>query len=146
MQGNHTLLFTEVSTLNEIVTLEDLKLNLLLPVTEGYIYNFTTVSGDSRDRFLLHFESVATDNISHLKEVGVRLYPNPTNGEIIIENANWLNQTLAIQNMLGETVMKHTITKQTNKQKIDISELPNGIYIVQLFVNNEIQTLRLVKQ
>jgi hypothetical protein len=48
--------------------------------------------------------------------------------------------------MLGETVMKHTITKQTNKQKIDISELPNGIYIVQLFVNNEIQTLRLVKQ
>lgn len=146
IQGNHTLLFTEVSTLNEIVTLEDLNLNLMQPVTEGYIYNFTTVAGDSRDRFLLHFESVATDNTSQQTGLEVKLYPNPTNGELIIENAKWQNQSLVIQNMLGETIMKQTISQQTNKQKIDISELPNGIYIVQLIVKNEIQSLRLVKQ
>jgi hypothetical protein len=62
--GNHTISFNDLPTLEATtVMLEDLKLDTIQQLSEGYVYNFTTVAGDPRDRFVLHFAADAPSGI-----------------------------------------------------------------------------------
>ena len=58
------------------------------------------------------------------KNTDIRLYPNPANKIIYIQNTLPLNTNITIYNMLGKKIMDKTI--QTNE--IDITELSKGIY------------------
>jgi hypothetical protein len=73
--GDHTLGFSDLVTLNgATVMLEDLKLNTMQPVSEGYIYNFTTVAGDARERFVLHFNAGLALGIKTIDKSGIPVY------------------------------------------------------------------------
>ena len=67
----------------------------------------------------------------------LRVYPNPANNQITINNSQLTinNQPLIIYNVTGQKV-KHLNTNIDVKTIIvDISDLPNGIYIIR--INNE---------
>lgn len=57
------------------------------------------------------------------------LYPNPSSGFIIIENAK-NNSNVEVYDIFGRKVFYETIN--TNKSQIDISFLTNGIYFVKI--------------
>ena len=64
----------------------------------------------------------------------IKLYPNPTNTFINIElpkNINVLINELKISDILG----KEIFYKKENKNKIDVSALAKGIYIVSIKTN-----------
>ena len=78
------------------------------------------------------------------------LYPNPAVDAAFIdyELTNAAEVTLQIKNVLGQTVLKETKGKQaagTYQETLDISALNSGLYLVELQMNNQIQTHRLVK-
>jgi hypothetical protein len=56
------------------------------------------------------------------------LYPNPSNGSLTIENA--ANCSVAFYDLTGRVVLRTTAL--TDKQAVDISALPKGIYVVQV--------------
>jgi hypothetical protein len=73
--GNHTLSFSDLLTLeNTSVTLEDLKLGSMQPVSEGYVYSFVTQTGDARERFVLHFAANTASAIMTLEKSAIPVY------------------------------------------------------------------------
>jgi hypothetical protein len=70
-----------------------------------------------------------------------KFYPNPTNGEMILDfnyNTNWIGKSVSIVNVNGEVVSKFQITSKT--QKLNLSELKAGMYFIQ--ADNGDQKLR----
>ena len=68
------------------------------------------------------------------------IFPNPANTSIAIKLNKNLQEvsSLKIMNMQGEIVAQHKLLKNNyDAQQIDISQLPNGIYVYSLFSNNK---------
>ncbi|MGQ0829089.1 MAG: T9SS type A sorting domain-containing protein [Bacteroidota bacterium] len=57
------------------------------------------------------------------------IYPNPTNSNAVIELMGHIPATICIYNSLGALLQKTNII---NEQKIEIQNLPGGLYFVQL--------------
>ena len=60
------------------------------------------------------------------------IYPNPANDILIlnIDNANKADLTLNIYNVIGKLISSETLKQ--NQQQINIGDLSNGIYIVEI--------------
>ena len=60
------------------------------------------------------------------------VYPNPTNGILVVETQCLASQpaTYRITNLMGQTLMTGQITAET--QQIDVSKLPAGMYFISL--------------
>lgn len=143
--GNLSLEFEGINSLNATVLLEDLKLNTTTTVTDGFVYNFTTTAGDSRDRFVLHFNANPVSGITQLSKDLVHLYPNPTNGTVaLVLNDNHGFAEATITNLSGITVQSHKLS-ESNSQLLNTSELPAGIYFITIS-GADTQTLKLIKQ
>lgn len=68
----------------------------------------------------------STLSLSHnMAPVDVKVYPNPSNGQINIKDAS-AGSTLEITDMVGKVIMKTKLTG-TN-QSIDLSSNPDGVY------------------
>ena len=63
-------------------------------------------------------------------EMGLMIYPNPTNDFITVEtqNVTSLQQEYRIANLLGQTVKSGHIT--ADRQQIDVHDLTEGMYFI----------------
>lgn len=74
-------------------------------------------------------------------------YPNPANNEITIESpASFENGVVQIFDLAGRVVMSYTLSTQTLINKVNISNLSQGIYLVQWKKGTSVATQRLVKK
>lgn len=73
---------------------------------------------------------VKESNITNLK-----IYPNPTNSALFISSDSKI-ENIIIFNSLGELIKKEQVTNN----KLDISSLPSGIYLLQLIDRNQNQS------
>jgi hypothetical protein len=76
--------------------------------------------------------------------LGIQLYPNPTLGEVRIENPKRYNiQHIEIIDPLGNTqVADYNLVNGT----INLEDLNKGIYLIRIFVQNQFQTIKIIKQ
>jgi ELWxxDGT repeat protein len=72
----------------------------------------------------------------------VKVYPNPSNNYITIENEQ-LNSTYVILNSIGQHVLSGHLIGEVNT--IDISELTHGIYLVQIETNSGRVSKKIIK-
>jgi hypothetical protein len=69
----------------------------------------------------------------------LKIYPNPTTGIINIEGTQ---SNIRILDILGRPVMTGTIVNQ----KLDVSHLPGGFYILSVSSENNVKSIPIVKQ
>lgn len=78
------------------------------------------------------------------------VYPTPSSNEITLafEQTGSENTQLIIQNVLGQTIYSETIKTNVGKQTktLDISNLQNGVYSIQLKNQNKIYSTKFIKQ
>jgi hypothetical protein len=113
--------------------------------TTSYVVNYT-VCGTPRS------DTVEVKVVTDIKVLELeknknafKLFPNPAQNEleIVYETGFTKPQQLQITNLLGELVFQLQI--QTKKQKIDISNLNDGVYFVSIKNSqNESVTKKLV--
>jgi hypothetical protein len=72
----------------------------------------------------------------------VNIYPNPASTNITIETSS--HGRVSILNLSGQKLLHLGITEP--KARIDISSLPNGVYIVKLVGEKGVQVSKFVKQ
>lgn len=79
-------------------------------------------------------------------EDGLLIYPNPSNSSITIELPTQPSKYtfLIISNTNGQLLITQSITKP--QSDIDISHLPNGIYIVKMRNNKNVMVQKVIKQ
>ncbi len=74
------------------------------------------------------------------------LYPNPSNGKVIISSSNIIN-SIKIYNTIGEIIYKSSGYPNISGQfLIDISDIPNGIYSIAINSGNNLYYQKLIKQ
>lgn len=97
------------------------------------------IQPDQRDLWLLNFDDIAsTTELTVATEV--KLYPNPTKDVLYIQSDVNLNG-IVIKNLLGETVIETTDT-----EKVQVTNLPSGVYIVIASSENGSVSKRFVKE
>ena len=67
------------------------------------------------------------------ENTNIRLYPNPTSGDISIEGITE-NTNIIIRNLLGQVIFSNNITQ--NKTTIALSTVPAGTYFVEIKQND----------
>ena len=71
----------------------------------------------------------------------LRVYPNPTNGELKMENGDWRTENVEIYDTMGKKQQFSILNSQFSTQ-IDISHLPAGIYFLRVAG----KTVKVIKQ
>tara|TARA_B100000809_G_C15122746_1_gene524971 strand:+ start:1079 stop:2128 length:1050 start_codon:yes stop_codon:yes gene_type:complete len=90
-------------------------------------------------------ESSSTVGVSELALQKNVVYPNPTNGMITVETKWGLTETIKVYNLLGEKVAEANVNSLLTT--IDISNLTNGIYFVEMIDKNNVRSLeKVIKQ
>ncbi len=74
------------------------------------------------------------------------VYPNPTDGMFYINVINNITPQsyIEITNLVGITVYSSLLNNNTTS--IDISDQPNGIYLIKLTSNDKMITKKIIKQ
>ena len=110
------------------------------------IFNMTASSTTSSDAFILKLSySGTTTSISNYdSKDNFKIYPNPSSQEITIElnSKNKMSQK-TITNYLGEQIIKLD-NIDNNFQKLNINNLPAGIYQVAINTKNKILSSKFV--
>ncbi|MBA7584878.1 hypothetical protein ES708_26844 [subsurface metagenome] len=130
------------------------------PVVDAGIYVGITADltgesvpyGNSPDIGVIETNEIASysDAISQDEiDIPFQIYPNPTNGifNASIDNPEEQEADLSIQNINGITILeKHCSFLDNNREhEFDISDFPNGIYILTVRIANNIYSKRIVK-
>ena len=78
-------------------------------------------------------------------ELLVSIAPNPVHDHIIITSQGNI-KVLSIMNSQGQIVKSISLSGITNRQKIEIKELPAGHYFIKLVGEKEVWTKQFIKQ
>jgi Secretion system C-terminal sorting domain len=117
-------------------------------VAEGQNGNYTLLFTDANgcEKFSEVTNIITIDNIGFNENNAfeVKLYPNPTNGFVNIEVAEGLDFIL-VTSMSGQVLM-NLQNLNSEVQTIDLSDLADGTYVIQMVKGNQIVSRRIVKQ
>ena len=80
--------------------------------------------------------------------LNVNLYPNPVNNIInFVADKDLVNAQINIMDISGRTVKQYQVnTSASAVNTIDASDLTNGVYLLQLNNNGEVNTFRFIKK
>jgi|GEM_PF-313233 len=94
-------------------------------------------------------ESSTPDGIEDLTELDMEVYPNPSNGQFnIVVNENTTdNFRIAVFNVSGQLVYQSEFNAgQESRKTINITNLSDGIYYLQVRSDKAIKVIKLLKQ
>jgi hypothetical protein len=78
------------------------------------------------------------------KNDGIKIYPNPVNDRLFIENKNGTFNQVTVINTLGQVVKKDNIKKGNNV--IDIAVLNSGIYYLIVNGTDGARSMKITKK
>ena len=80
------------------------------------------------------------------QELGeISLYPNPTSQILYVTVENMEDfHLIEIRDLQGRIITEKSIT--STQTTFDLSEIPNGMYLVQLIAKNKVRTLKVIKE
>ncbi|WP_432670230.1 T9SS type A sorting domain-containing protein [Flavobacterium sp. SM2513] len=93
------------------------------------------------DNLYLHKNTVLGTN--NFVKSSFKMYPNPAKGLLNV-SSDFSFDNISIHNTLGQLVA--TQKSGNNKESIDVSNLPNGVYILSAQVGNEVIKKQFIKE
>ncbi|MCK9481512.1 MAG: T9SS type A sorting domain-containing protein [Bacteroidia bacterium] len=110
-----------------------------------YLLHFTRYGGSANTRMVFEFQKTAKpvgpiDGVAIVSKSNLLVYPNPVSSELFLD-VEGIAQ-IQILDLQGKTI----INKELNHtNKIDVSNLPNGLYIIKVIMNNDVYTSKILK-
>lgn len=95
------------------------------------------------DSSIIDYYTTGKSGVEELNNNTFKIYPNPATASIQIENAALVASDLYISDVTGKVLINKTLS-QNDKQTIDVSALPKGLYFVTLKNDLSQQTQKLV--
>ncbi|MBN2164644.1 MAG: T9SS type A sorting domain-containing protein [Marinilabiliaceae bacterium] len=95
-------------------------------------------------------QDAMVSKVSNITFIGVNIYPNPTKDKVHIDlndiNANDV-KSLIIYDNSGKIIQKDRILKRKDSiYYIDLTNYVNGIYFIELYINTQRVTYKLIKE
>lgn len=89
----------------------------------------------------------ATIFTEELAERTIKIYPNPTEGHLKVEISDFdkcQSVSLSIYNIQGQLVLKRRM--ESSVCDLDISGRPNGLYVLQINIDGENTSWKIIKK
>jgi hypothetical protein len=91
-------------------------------------YGTMYIADFGNDRIRRINDTALRVGILNLSKAELKIYPNPTTGDVTIENAK--GSEVIMYDVVGKMVNKKVMT--SNKEEMNIEDLPNGMYMIQV--------------
>ncbi len=118
----------------------------------GYLLGYITTNGQfcgyQAAPVMMSAESRNKENISGSGNSLLKVYPNPTSGNINIElngGQETSEANIEIISMRGERILSYAL-KNEKKHQLSISDQPAGVYFIRLISEVSIETAMIIKQ
>lgn len=147
-QAQTSLIVKENSGVSNSILLQNIK-SLTFPTGNLAINN---VGGSSTTYALsgiqnLHFSDIVSSVpfSENLNRNEVVLFPNPANNKLqfISKNEEFKNIKISIVDLQGKVLFKHELKNQN--ECIDVEKLSKGIYFCKIEKDNDIETIKFIK-
>ncbi|WP_158848590.1 T9SS type A sorting domain-containing protein [Algibacter sp. L1A34] len=86
--------------------------------------------------------TLSTNNLE--QELGLSLYPNPTNGVVNVKNSSNTNVAITVYDLNGRALLNKKVTNTTSE--INITNLASGVYLFKVKSENGEFVKRILKQ
>lgn len=117
------------------------------------IYRILVEASDGKGGFIVSPFEVTVEEILgliNLAKMGISIFPNPVADNLNIKIANEMygNSSIQITTMEGKRILRKEFNKVdfVQKDKLDLSSLSKGIYLITFEINGKQTTGRLVKK
>ena len=90
------------------------------------------------------YDSLSIGNVSISRENNLTLYPNPTKDIVNIISTNERINSYTLYNMGGQTMIKSEKIK-TKSEKINLSNLPKGVYVIKVITDKNSYTRKVIR-
>ncbi|MBO6184175.1 MAG: T9SS type A sorting domain-containing protein [Chryseobacterium sp.] len=139
------------SNINDVIKIEGNGYCLIPPITKinnNYFYAYTddsVLKNSNIDNSEQRLAKSSKKNIESKNKINtidiVKIFPNPT-GDFINIEVNEKTTLLTIYNLSGQKVF----TSVKDLKKIDVQDLPAGIYLLEIKTNNKTITKKFIKK
>jgi len=128
---------------------QDISSGTLVDAGENIVVTLTAT--DELGQTAQCFVTVSTDPILNTDDIvldkNITLFPNPTKGNITLQNENNLPLSeVIIYNSIGQIVYTQQIDNTTTDMRISLENYPDGIYFVRINSGNTSVVKRIIKQ
>jgi hypothetical protein len=133
--ADHTFSFNVAQTNEETFT---------PPATGVYYFGFNAYSTANQNNFYLDNISIdiALSNDT-FTDAEFTFYPNPVKDLLNLSYSQTI-KSVEVFNFLGQRVYEYTIN--SNSAQIDMSKLPTGSYLLKVAADDQLKTIKIVKQ
>ena len=115
------------------------------PILSYFNYNYNG-SDFVLDMKEIYYYSDITGINEFTDDYNVSIYPNPANDYLMINTTINENLNIEIYTVRGQSVMSTECTNNISQMRIDISQLPAGMYFIRIANNQNNITKKFVKE
>jgi hypothetical protein len=128
-----------------------LTMNFMDYVNDACMFMLTEGQTNRSDAYLDTIEGEFNTNVLSVEEFDAdkvfAIYPNPADNEITIQSTSNLLKAgadIELYDMLGRRVINETLSSPVEEQKVNVSSLNEGVYILKVSSQNVSATKRIV--
>lgn len=123
---------------------EDLSFGHDLSLTfDNHLYSHAVVAYRYDPSILTPYPEDSTGVAQHAESSPVRLYPNPTGGVLHVESKGTPIDRVYVLDLAGKELLRRDL--HGNRGEIDVSSLPNGMYVLRTVCGGETHVEKFVK-
>ena len=148
--ATNSLLPTQVGTSSDTFAVSAGESHVLEKNSDGFLRatgkNALGQLGDGTAIDKNSLTSIACSNLSNeefTSSTALKTFPNPVSDVLNISSEQEIDH-LSIHTLLGHEIFKKAV--RSNNATIDVSNLNAGIYIVQVYYNQTMQTIKIIKK
>ena len=147
---NNSIVLYKINDEIKKVSAEDIRsFNLFVPYKNSPpVFELLKVSSNTCKNWKIEGEKKVTiELITALEEnENVKIYPNPTSDFISIEGIESMNKgSVELFSSNGKSVLKESIENLKTENKINIKDLPSGVYILKIYDDKKVIAFKLSK-
>jgi heat shock protein HslJ len=109
-------------------------------VTINMNANFTELKLENYPGYLATYRNVSLSSLEQSLAV-LKIYPNPVSDQLFISNRNSKDLDIVIYDILGKQVLQ----KKSIEQSVDVSNLLDGIYFLEINSDNGMRIEKIIK-
>jgi hypothetical protein len=109
--------------------------------------DFTSFNTINKNRLARLGNTILSTDANYYENPEIKVYPNPAEDKIFIENSHstLLLTSLKLYNSIGQELKSYKSTEILDNS-INLKELPNAIYYLQITTNGKIITKKIIKK
>jgi hypothetical protein len=111
-------------------------------------YNYSVSATDSKGCVNTKVVTLVASKCTGIYEsatiAGFKVYPNPNNGEFVIELSNGKEKTIEVTDVSGRVL----VSEKTNRDalNVNINNYSNGVYYVKITSDKNVEVVKIIKQ